>query len=209
MKRDGTVLMEAVLCLPLLVALCIGVAEFSRLWQARFLAFLAADHAARAALVHNPADYADGSGSFFEREGVAWAAAVETLAPLAQRNGLGGGLFPDRTLAAARTRIVPEKSAERDETVSVTVEFRLPHLLAPVIPLSDGRPAPWTLFSHAVVTETCVLPKPWSTEGFPRLSDEERDFLVPVPPAAPEEEPEGEKTGEGSGEESGETEEDA
>lgn len=56
--RSGTVLMEAVLCLPLLLCLVSGIIQFARLWEARFFTWLAAYNGARAALVYNERDYA-------------------------------------------------------------------------------------------------------------------------------------------------------
>ena len=54
----GSVLMEAVLCLPLLLCLVSGIIQFARLWEARFFTWLAAYNGARAALVYNERDYA-------------------------------------------------------------------------------------------------------------------------------------------------------
>lgn len=242
--RTGTVLMEAVLCLPLLLFLVTGIVQFSRIWEAKLLTRHAAYNAARAALVYNVADYGKTNElrqiEFFERKGVAWAAAANTLAWKSATFDSGGpshdmaipGFGGDphdvvtnsafirstgrvfqggRWRAGGQVSINRSKSWESNGFVRVTVRFKLPLLFSlfslgamrgeddmeePYGPDSDD-PAPlvhdtaldvkprtaWDdEIPHFTLEESCVLPKPWSTLWYPRLSSAERAFLEVDPP---------------------------
>lgn len=114
---SGTVLMEAVVCLPVILLLVTGIWQFARIWEARFFTWLAAYNAARATLVYNPRDYAwrteggqkqvvdddakecrveedEGTWVFYENRGVAWLAAVNTLAWISQTEGEEEDWYP-------------------------------------------------------------------------------------------------------------------
>lgn len=85
MKRRGTVLMECLLALPLLVTLIFSIVQFSLIWYAQLMTHYAAYNAARAALVYHPAEYRVTEGGqvqerFRTDSGVCWSAAVRTLA---------------------------------------------------------------------------------------------------------------------------------
>ena len=221
--RTGTVLMEAVLCLPLLLFLVTGIVQFSRIWEAKLLARHAAYNAARAALVYNTGEYArvDDKGriEFAARGGPAWAAAVNTLAWKSATFDSAGGAhdhsFPgfggDRdsrigSSAFVRSRgatrdgqvsIVPGASWESNGLVRVTVRFKLPLLFsvfalgavqgdsasdpAPLVHDTAADVAPRSAWSddipHLTLEESCVLPKPWSTRWYPRVSTPERRLL--------------------------------
>ncbi len=176
--RGGSVLMEAVVCLPLLLLLVSGIWQFARIWEARFFTWLAAYNAARATLVYNRLDYAwkieggkrqvvddeamecrveDGETKWFfrERAGVAWLAAVNTLAWISQTEGDEEdwypfprfGSIPYSTRIKEQVRIVSaldpdilkanalgerdlRYSDETNGVVRVCVEFKLPLILS-------------------------------------------------------------------------------
>ena len=116
-RTAGSVLMEAVVCLPVLLLLVTGIWQFCRIWEARFFTWLAAYNAARAALVYNPRDYAwrlasgnakqvvddeamecrvedENKWVFHEKRGVVWLAAVNTLAWISQTEGDEADWYP-------------------------------------------------------------------------------------------------------------------
>lgn len=176
--RKGSVLMEAVLCLPVLLLLISGIWQFSRLWEARFFTWLAAYNAARATLVYNIRDYAyripggrrqvidderhecriaeePPKWIFRERSGMAWLAAVNTLAWISQTEGdrdlwypfprfdaipystrikeqvrIVNELDPGRLSAAMRGEFDYRYSVETQGVVRVSVEFKVPLLLS-------------------------------------------------------------------------------
>ncbi len=180
MRTEGSVLMEAIVCLPLLLLLVSGIWQFTRIWEARFFTWLAAYNAARATLVYNPLDYAwklegasrqitDDSAMecrvekepdrwiFRERAGVAWLAAVNTLAWISQTDGTEEewyvfprfGRIPHSGRITEQVRIVSERdpgivlananpltppdlrySAETGGVVRVSVEFKMPLILS-------------------------------------------------------------------------------
>jgi len=135
--RGGSVLMEAVLCLPLLLALATGIAQFARIWEARFFTWLAAYNAARATLVYNPRDYAETVSTngvsrrrFFEDRGVAWLAAVDTLAWMSETEDSGSMLFPtmghvpNSSRIREQVRIVAEPPTGRESDLRFSAEGR-------------------------------------------------------------------------------------
>ena len=198
--RSGSVLMETVLCLPLLLMLITGIWQFARIWEARLFTRYAAYNAARAALVYNVGDYGEGEGASFKfnaKSGPVWLAAVNTLAWMSHSSGAASRTLPGAEVLeygnvrkgfypySARIRdqvwIVPDKCEEKDGYVKVTVRFDFPL----IIPIYDGR-ALWGENSsnspdlelvfdpkaepdrYFPLTETCALPKPWSTVWYPR-----------------------------------------
>ena len=191
--------MESVLVMPLLLFLITGIFQLARFWQARLMTQYAAYNAARAVLVHHPRHYLDEAGrNFLERDGVAWLAAVATLAwvadgePGAQGRSYrmpGWGTVPRSADLANRVRIVPEASREEDGWVQVTVEYDYPTLFAVYDPAAGeprmrsagtenvDRVADIGRFPHFTFREKCFLPKPWSTERFPRIGETEWNDL--------------------------------
>lgn len=198
----GTVLMESILVLPLLLMLITGIFQFSRFWQARLLTRYAAYNAARAALVYNPLHYrlpADDpgpdAGKFFADKGVCWLAAVATLAwmsttPDGDNYWLPGyGMIPHSSGIAGQVRIVPDGCKEENGWVLVTVAFDYPTMFA-VFDATTGKPegggegAPdisrltdLAGHPHFTFTESCLLPKPWTTERYPHLGIAEDQVL--------------------------------
>ncbi|MBR4251971.1 MAG: pilus assembly protein [Kiritimatiellae bacterium] len=198
----GTVLMESILVLPLLLMLITGIFQFSRFWQARLLTRYAAYNAARVALVYNPVHYripADDpgpdAGKFFADKGVCWLAAVGTLAWMSATPNTanywlpGYGWIPNSSGIPGQVRIVPEGCKEDNGWVMVTVAFDYPTLFAvfdaTAVNSSDGHGTEadisevtdWSAHPHFTFVESCLLPKPWTTERYPHLSPEEADVL--------------------------------
>ena len=221
--RCGTVLMEAVLCLPLLLFLVTGIVQFARIWEARLFVRYAAWNAARATLVRNEGEYSERNGAtggrrFFADRGPAWLAAVETLAwksgtADSERGGDADFLFPgfsgyplfsapSSAFIREQVRIDPERSWESNGLVRVSVKFKFPLLFSvfalgvsggedgydPVPLVHDGGAdavarTGWSDdIPHVLLRESCVLPKPWSTAGYPRVSEAEAAYLEMVPP---------------------------
>ena len=191
-------MMETVIVLPVLLMLITGIVQFARIWQARLMVWYAAYNAARTALVYHPTAYGGGDGGvihFMERDGVAWAAAVNTLAWVsATPDAADGfwmptvGILPNSSGIAGQVRIVPEQSWERNGMVRVTVEFQYPTLFKVVDvssvfqgtrPSAAERDAMGILNAPTItLTETCILPKPWTTLAFPKLDEAEQTLLA-------------------------------
>ena len=227
--RRGTVLMEAVVCLPVLLLLVTGILQFARLWEARFFTWLAAYHGARAALVYNEREYSQIETNkvqvFYPDRGVVWLAAVDTLAWMSQTDGPGGFFFP--TIGHAphsarireQVRIVPfapdpgdlRFCEEGPGYVRVSVAFRFPlfysifdpsamwrsardpsgrNPLAPFTGVEDENAAArrkGRLGRTFTLCETVLLPKPWSTRHYPKLSRDERRHLLEASTTTPTE----------------------
>lgn len=199
----GTVLMESILVLPLLLMLIGGIFQFSRFWEAKLLTRYAAYNAARAALVYHPVHYrlpADdpgpNAGQFLADRGVCWMAAVTTLSWLSATTSSanyevqGYGEVPNSSLIRSQVRIVPEGCKEGDGWVKVTVQFQFPTLFAVfdatlmhperdvdeehgIDAIRDAAENQWFTF-----TETCVLPKPWTTDRYPHMNPLEFGVLA-------------------------------
>ncbi len=198
----GSVLMESVLVLPLLLMLMTGIFQFARFWQARLLTKYAAFNAARAALVYNPLHYripADDpgphAGEFRTAEGVCWLAAVDTLAWVSATSGWfnfrvpGYGTLPKSARIQNQVRIVPDGCAEENGWVKVTVAFDFPTIFCvfdtkrmrkgarlsysePMARLRDVE-----IYRTFTFEETCLLPKPWTTERYPHVGLVEQAVL--------------------------------
>ena len=175
--RTGTVLMECVLVLPILISMIFAIAQFALIWYAHLMTHYAAFNAARAAVVHNPDDYS-AVGVFFEDRGPCWMAAVETLAWVSSSAGSGGMRVPGWGIVSSSSRIgsqvrvsAAESLVDTDErpVVRMKVEFDFPlhvpvigHTIAKMV--SDPYRGDFiTLHAYSAV------PKPWSTARFPRL----------------------------------------
>lgn len=156
MNRRGTVLMEAVLCLPLLLFLVTGIVQFARIWEAKLFTRHAAYNAARAALVYNVGEYAYtnryGQLEYFKAsEGPVWLAAVNTLAWKSATSHAFLGRFanygfpgysdergvsspdyriPNSAFIQEQVSIVRSMSSESNGVVKVTVQFKFPLLFS-------------------------------------------------------------------------------
>ena len=77
----GSVLMEFVIVAPMLLLLIFGIIQFAYIFMAKQLTFYAAYSAARTALVYNPKDYRDnsGTGAFYSNKGPLYLAACTIM----------------------------------------------------------------------------------------------------------------------------------
>lgn len=153
-SRRGTVLMETVLVLPLLLSFMFAIVQFALIWYAQLMTHYAAYNAARAALVYHPSEYSS-NGVFMSDSGVCWQAAVRTLATLSFSPGGGssaltvpgwwkadGGRVPNAShiekqvhmhvTAANAAEESPEPCEEGDGYVKVCVDFDFP-LVVPMV----------------------------------------------------------------------------
>lgn len=194
---SGTVLLESILVLPLLLMLITGIFQFARFWQARLLTRYAAYNAARAALVYNPVHYRTGAGQFLADRGVCWLAAMTTLSWMSATTDdnnfwmPGYGDVPHSSGIRSQVRVVPSGCKETDGWVKVTVLFQFPTLFAVfdattmhppegggghsgiIDPLSDPVKYP-----HFTFVESCQLPKPWSTGRYPHIGEAEQRLIA-------------------------------
>lgn len=179
MKRRGTVLMECLLALPLLVTLIFSIVQFSLIWYAQLMTHYAAYNAARAALVYHPAEYRDDEGTsgnpggFLETKGVCWEAACRTLAAVSSSPEGGSSAFgipgwwsaepiPSSSHIENQVRIDPAESLELTNApaVKVTVAFDCP-LVVPVIGrmlayfdrIEEVAPSRWETYGWAPESE--------------------------------------------------------
>ena len=178
MARSGTVLMECVLVLPVLVTLIFAIAQFALIWYAQIMTHYAAYNAARAALVYNPAEYSD-NGVFKSVSGPCWEAAVRSLAwmsssagnsgPVAYSHVAGWGLIPNSSQIANQVRINQSESEEQSDPpcVKVCVDFEFP-LLVPVLGRMIGCFVNGSDDDAIMLHAYSLHPKPWSTARYPR-----------------------------------------
>jgi len=135
MKDDqGTVLMEFVMVMPILVFMIFGIIQLSIICMVKQVTHYAAFNAARAAIVYHPADFSD-NGVFYSDRGVVHEAACTTLAWLGQMPGGSGRLeIPDwgpvhgSGFIHSQVAIDPDNSSILTDVpgVKVTVLFRFP-----------------------------------------------------------------------------------
>lgn len=147
----GSVLMETVLVLPVLLALIGAVAQIATIYLAQVMTTYAAYNAARAALVHNPAEYPS----------VCRRAAEDSI-------GMNG---------AVRLAGVPQDAISMEDgkgvlpAVKATVEFDLP-LAVPVVGkmfatfAGNSDVHPGFKLPYITLTSSAMLPKPWSTARY-------------------------------------------
>ena len=134
---NGTVTMEFVLVMPILVFLIFGIIQLSLVCLARQLTHYAAYSAARTAIVHHPDDFSD-NGKFHADRGVVHEAACMVLAWLGQLPGgpdrlriPGWGEIPGSGYIRQQVSIDASRSALLTDVrgVKVTVQFRYPLLI--------------------------------------------------------------------------------
>lgn len=150
-KHDkGSVLMECVLVMPILLFLILGIVQFSQIIVAKLLTHYAAYSAARAAIVYHPDDYRDAGGKFYPSSGPLHQAACIALARLgaagdsaALKNDIaipgwgaieGSGKVFDRVRISGRDYSEASDVKDLENTtqvpaVEVTVTFEFPLLI--------------------------------------------------------------------------------
>ena len=191
-SRAGTVLMETVLVLPLLMTSMFAIVQFALVWYAQLMTHYAAYNAARAALVYHPSEYRETengtvSSKFLEKSGVCWQAAVRTLAPVSFSPDGGeskltvpgwwtatDGRVPYASYIEEQVRLhvapnagngdeSPEPCEEGDGYVKVCVDFDFP-LVVPVM----GKMIASFYHGYDAATETLKNPaqNDWEVWGW-------------------------------------------
>ena len=145
-KNDrGSVLLEFIIVMPVLLLLIFGTVQFALILMAKQLTQYAAFNAARAAIVYNPKDYrvpnSSGGGGFFESSGPVHEAAVTSLAFFGFSGGKeankvevpGWGKIPGSANIRNQVSIGSDSmdlmEAQQIPAVKVTVIFRFPMLI--------------------------------------------------------------------------------
>lgn len=190
MNRRGSVMVEAIVVLPLFIFIVFLFVQSTFVWTARQMTAYAAYCATRAALVYNPSDYkSDG--------GVAKRAACEVLGWISfSHKGSSPITIPTTTKGA--DYVLPASHGISDQVsvkvsneddgfpaVTATVSFKYPL----IIPLG-GLLYVWDSktvggfeadtedgWHYIVITESYALPKPYSTATFPVIPEEDRKAL--------------------------------
>ena len=183
-KRRGSVMLEAVVVLPLFIFIVFFFVQSAFVWTARQMTVYAAYCAARAALVYNPADYS-GDG------GVAKRAACEVLgwisfshkgsSPVRIPTQTGEYSLPASDGIGDQVAVALSEDAGELPAVTASVDFRYP-LIIPLGGLlyvmdsktSGGFEAGTEDGWHYLrISESYTLPKPYSTLTFPVVPDED------------------------------------
>lgn len=171
--RDGTVLMECVLVLPLLLALILVIAQFSILWNSLVMTNYAAFNAARAALVYHPGEYRsineDGTpGKFYSSSGPCWYAAVGTF----RTAGMVEGDVTKYVRITPTECDEPTYVGEKSPVVKVTVEcdclLGVPWFggFLASIGVIDSKVHPDGGLHYMTVKATSVVAKPYLTARY-------------------------------------------
>ena len=189
---NGSVMMETVLVLPILLILLFFIIQLPFVLLAKQMTYYAAYCGARTALVYNPADYAEDGG-------IVHRAACTALSWISQStsgshpitiptNDNEGYTIPRSDNVAKQVSVeISEPTQDNPEEdnlplVKVTVIFQCPLL----IPLGGRLIASMagtegTEDSHGwysiPIQETCILAKPYSTETFPLIPREDLDAM--------------------------------
>ncbi len=210
MRRRGSMMLEAVLVLPVFLFLVFFLVQSTFVWTAHQMTLYAAYCAARAALVYNPEDYA-GNGGVAKRAAcmvlgwISFSHKGNTPVRIPSKNGGYYELPASDGIADQVSVTIEESAAQRDEAdaadgkaeaksaalpvVTATVDFKYPLIvpfgalfLVDVVYPQGGPPAldvkeedgGW---HYVHVRESYTLPKPYRTETFPVVPDEDREAL--------------------------------
>lgn len=194
MKR-GSVLMETVLAMPVLLLLIFGIVQFAHIWTARQMTAYAAFCATRAVMVVPPDERKSAAQNAAE-VALSWMNIADSLDNEVTVPGWGK-IFGSGTSDYGRRRTAVEILADgTDDTfqvASVKVRFRFPLLIAGMAvnrmiasavsrtglrrvtggfydELSEaaGNPLMIDGWPYIELAETCVLPMPYSTVRFPK-----------------------------------------
>ena len=193
MKRRGSMMLEAVLALPIFLFLVFFLVQSAFIWTAHQMTRYAAYCAARAMLVYHPDDYADEGG-------VAKRAACMVLGWISfSHKGSNPVRIPTATgtdytvpLSDSIAQQVAVTLSETNDFPAVTaeVDFRYPlvvpigglFLLDGIYPRQDGGTvldvkAEGGGWHYVHIRESYTLPKPYRTETFPVIPDEDKEAL--------------------------------
>lgn len=192
LKRDvrGSIMMEAVLVMPLLAFLIFFIIQFALVLLAKQMTYYAAYCGARAAMVYNPADYSsEQHGGIVHRAActaLAWISqSVKGSRPITIPTTEGDYAVPRSENIDDQVEVeIQEGNTKLDNVplVTVTVVFHCPLL----IPLG-GREIAFMSGNadtadehgwHSIpLQESCTLAKPYRTEPFPLIPVEDRNVL--------------------------------
>ena len=195
--RRGSILMETVLVMPLLLLLIFGILQFAQICMARQFVVYAASCAARAMTVVQPSEQADAADKA-AKLALSWLCLAEDDSE-SGNTGVeisGWGLIPgsrsvDRRV---RTKVLCDGVDDANPYVGATVRFRFPLLIPGMAinrilgnfanrdqPLAKGSDFYNNLaqasgnpivdidgWPYVDFEETCILPMPYSPKNFPR-----------------------------------------
>lgn len=197
MVRRGSIMLEAVLVLPLLIFIVFGLIQATFVWTAHQMTLYAAYCGARAALVYHPDDYS-GSGGVVKRAAetvLSWISfSHETSSPF--RIASDGGAYEvpcsdeigrQVSVSVSEHGAVGAEDSDVFPSVTVTVDFKYP-LIIPIGNLLFAMDAKedksgiirveengdWV---NMHIVESYTLPKPWSTKTFPKIPSADKAGL--------------------------------
>lgn len=175
--RHGSVMMETVIVMPILLFLIFVIIQFAHIWTAKQMVSYAAFCATRAITVVPPGEQHDAALNA-AKMALSWMCLVDGAEKSGARVTVPGWgeIFGARSVGS-RVIVNPEDIIDgqnnTNPVAAVKVMFKFPLLIsamavnkvlgaaASVTPTSiDGWP-------YVTLSETCVLPMPYSTERFP------------------------------------------
>ncbi len=192
MKR-GSILAETVLVMPLLLLLIFGVIQFALIWTAKQMTAYAAFCATRAIMVVTPDEQEEAAQKAAE-VALSWMCIAEKDGSAGKRVDIPGwGTIPGSASSNDRVSIDIKKNGEDSPLAAVKVKFKYPLLIPGMAvnkviansvnaPVLSGEPDFYRDLNTAAgdpdtsidgfwpwmeLTETCVLPMPYSTANFP------------------------------------------
>ena len=199
--RQGSMMLEAVLVMPVFVFLVFLIIQASFVWTARQMTLYAAYCAARAALVYNPKDYSENDS------GVAHKAACTVLSwiafsdkgsnPVKIPTTNGSYEVPCSDDVGSQVRVNIEEQTGGLPAVKATVDFKYP-LFIPfggLVFAFNPKPNGWDVGPkeggliasgdaveedsrlYLYVRESYTLAKPYKTETFPRAAEKDKPYL--------------------------------
>ena len=201
MKRCGSVMLEAVIVLPVFVFILFLLIQATFVWTARQMTVYAAYCAARAALVYNPKDYSANDS------GVAHKAACTVLSwisfsdkgsnPIKISTSTGTYDVPCSDDIGNQVRVSIEEESGGLPAVKATVDFKYPLIIPfggivfaynPKISGWDSGPAEGGLIAsgdaveedsrqYLYIRESYTLAKPYKTETFPLAAEGDKPYL--------------------------------
>ena len=187
MKRRGSVMLEAVLVLPLFIFIVFFFVQSAFVWTARQMTVYASYCAARAALVYNPSDCAGG--------GVAKRAACEVLGWISFSHK---GTSPIEIPTTTGEYVLPASHGISDQVsvaivekdgglpaVTAMVDFKYPLIipLGGLLYVRDSKTSGGFVadtedgWHYLRISESYTLPRPYRTETFPLIPEEDRRVL--------------------------------
>ena len=143
-KNDrGSVLLEFIIVMPVLLLLIFGTVQFALILMAKQLTQYAAFNAARAAIVYNPKDYrvpdaSDGKG-FFSNSGPVFQAAITSLAFF----GFSGGKDSDKVEIPGWGKIPGSANIKKQVSMGSDSQdlMEAPQIPAVKVTVSGGAPS--------------------------------------------------------------------